>query len=127
MFSIGGSTSITEWDLNSTLPIANYQCDAGVIWSLASSPDGTRLAAGCDNGSVVILDISGGPSIIEFSRILQRQDARVLSIAWRGNDQVVGGLADARIRVWSTKAETHGKIVGTMKVDQSKERESTLV
>lgn len=113
--------------MTTTLPIANYQCDTGVIWSLAASPDGTRLAAGCDNGSVVILNIEGGPSIIEFSRILQRQDARVLSLAWRGNDQVVGGLADARIRVWSTKAETHGRILGTMKVDQSKERESTLV
>lgn len=127
LFSIGGSTSITEWDLETSLPIANYQCDAGVIWSLAASPDGTRLAAGCDDGSVVILDISGGPSIIEFSRILQRQDARVLSLAWRGNDQIVGGLADARIRVWSTKAELRGKILGTMKVDQSKEQESTLV
>lgn len=127
LFSIGGSTSITEWDLETSLPIANYQCDAGVIWSLAASPDGTRLAAGCDDGSVVILDISGGPSIIEFSRILQRQDARVLSLAWRGTDQIVGGLADARIRVWSTKAELRGKILGTMKVDQSKEQESTLV
>lgn len=127
LFSIGGSTSITEWDLESCLPVANYQCDAGVIWSLAASPDGTRLAAGCDNGSVVILNVSGGKGIIEFGRILQRQDARVLSIAWRGNDQVVGGLADARIRVWSTKNENHGKILGTMKVDQSKEQEPTLV
>lgn len=98
-----------------------------MIWSLAASPDGTRLAVGCDNGSVVILDITGGKGIIEYSKILQRQDARVLSIAWRDNDQVVGGLADARIRVWSTKSESHGKIVGTMKVDQSKEQESTLV
>lgn len=127
LFSIGGSTSVTEWDLSTSLPVANYQCDAGVIWSLAASPDGTQLVVGCDNGSVVLLDISGGMGIIEYSRILQRQDARVLSIAWRGNDQVVGGLADARIRVWSTKAENHGKILGTMKVDQSKEQESTLV
>lgn len=127
LFSIGGSTSVTEWDLDTSLPVANYQCEAGVIWSLAASPDGTKLAVGCDNGSVVLLDIAGGMGIIEYSRILQRQDARVLSIAWRGNDQVVGGLADARVRVWSAKAENHGKILGTMKVDQSKEQESTLV
>lgn len=127
LFSIGGSTFVTEWDLSTCLPIANYQANAGVIWSLAASPDNKSLAVGCEDGSVILLDVSGGRGVIEQQRILQRQTSRVLSISWAGNDKIVGGLADARISVWSTRRETNGKILATVKVDKSKQRESTLV
>lgn len=127
LFSIGGSTSVTEWDLKTCLPISNYQANAGVIWSLAASPDNKKLAVGCEDGSVILLDVSGGPGVIEQERILQRQSSRILCLAWNGNDKLVGGLADARISVWSTKRETNGRILATVKVDKSKQRESTLV
>lgn len=127
LFSIGGSTFVTEWDLATCLPIANYQANAGVIWSLAASPDNKKLAVGCEDGSVILLDVSGGRGVIEQERILQRQSSRILSVSWAGNDKLVGGLADARISVWSTKRETNGKILATVKVDKSKQRESTLV
>lgn len=82
---------------------------------------------GCEDGSVILLDVSGGPGVIEQERILQRQSSRVLCLAWNGNDKLVGGLADARISVWSTKREANGRILATVKVDKSKQRESTLV
>lgn len=98
-----------------------------MIWSLAASPDNKRLAVGCEDGSVIILDVSGGLGSIEQQLILQRQNSRVLSLAWNGNDKLIGGLADARISIWSTKRETSGRILATVKVDKSKQRESTLV
>lgn len=126
LFSIGGSTSITEWDLQSGLPLANHDCNSGVIWSLSASDDGTKLAVGCDNGSVVIVDVSGGPGVMEHLKILQPNNARVMCVTWKGKDQVVGGCSDARIRVWSTKNENNGRIVHTMKVDKA-QKEDTLV
>ncbi|CAN6674319.1 U3 small nucleolar RNA-associated protein 4 [Trichomonascus vanleenenianus] len=126
LFSIGGSSSITEWDLTSGMPIKNHDCNGATIWSIAVSADGTKLAAGCDDGSVVIVDISGGPGVMEHLKILQRTTERVLSVAWKGKDQIVGGCADARIRVWSMRSEDNGRIVATMRVDKTR-KENTLV
>ncbi|ODQ81025.1 hypothetical protein BABINDRAFT_160445 [Babjeviella inositovora NRRL Y-12698] len=126
LFSIGGSTVITEWNLKTGKPLANFDCNTGVIWSIAASENGEKLVVGCDDGSVVLVDISGGPGSVEFEGILQRQDSRVLSIAWIGNERVVGGCADGRIRVWSCAGDDKYRLVSTMRVDKSK-AESTLV
>lgn len=126
LFSIGGSSHITEWDLKTGLPLLNYDCHAATIWSLAVSPDGSKLAAGCDNGTIVIVDITGGRGSIEYERRLQRQSDRILSVAWAGKEHIVGGCADARVRVWSLKPEHNNRVVGTMKVDKSKS-ENTLI
>lgn len=115
LFSIGGSTAITEWNVSTGQPKVNYDCHSGVIWCIAVSDDGSKLAAGCENGSVVVVDLSGGPGVMEHSRVLQRHTCRVLSLAWRGS-QVVGGCSDARVRVWGDDGST----VATMKVDTAK-------
>ncbi|KAI5969049.1 UTP4 [Candida margitis] len=126
LFSIGGSTYITEWDLKTGRPLVNYDCNAGTIWSIDVNSTGDKLAVGCDDGSVVVVDISGGVGSLEYDVICQRQDARVLSMQWNGNEQIIGGCADGRIRVWSYGKDTKGRILSTMRVDKSK-TESTLV
>lgn len=128
LFSIGGSTVVTEWDLATGLPLKNYDCNAGVIWSMAIDESQDKLAVGCDNGTVVIVDISGGPGCLEYDTILTRQEARILTLAWNKDDYVIGGCSDGRIRVWSARngADDRGRIIHTMKVDKSK-KESTLV
>ncbi|KAL3240800.1 small subunit rRNA maturation protein UTP4 [Nakaseomyces bracarensis] len=128
LFSIGGSTVVTEWDLTTGLPLKNYDCNAGVIWSIAINEAGDKLAVGCDNGTVVTINIAGGAGILEHDTILMRQEARVLSLAWNRNDYIIGGCSDGRIRIWSVKSsdENRGRITHTMRVDKSG-RESTLV
>ena len=133
LFLIGGSTSITEWDLTTQKPIANYDCNAGVIWSIDANKSGDQLCVGCDDGSVVVIDISGGPGILEHNLICQRQDLRVLSVSWYENDLIVGGCADGRVRCWDVGKSgsnqdfrNNGRLIGTMRVDKSK-TESTLV
>ncbi|SSD58704.1 related to U3 small nucleolar RNA-associated protein 4 [Saccharomycodes ludwigii] len=126
LFSIGGTTVVTEWDLSTGLPLRNYDCNSGVIWSIAINSSHTKLAVGCDNGNVVIINISGGPGVFEHENILQRQDSRVLTVAWKTDDFVIGGCSDGRIRIWSVKREEYGRLLHTMKVDKSK-KESTLI
>lgn len=132
LFSIGGSTYITEWDLRTLRPKANYDCNAGVIWCIDANEAGDKLAVGCDDGSVVLVDISGGPGVMEHDMICQRQDQRVLGLSFYGNSMIVAGCADALVRCWQILLESeegrerNGRIVGTMKVDRSK-TESTLV
>lgn len=132
LFSIGGSTYITEWDLRTLRPKANYDCNAGVIWCIDVNSSGNQLAVGCDDGSVVLVDISGGPGVMEHHMICQRQDQRVLGLAFYGDNMIVAGCADALVRCWQVAPDNDetrdrvGRLVGTMKVDRSK-TESTLV
>lgn len=126
LFTIGGSTYITEWDLTTGKPLINYDCNAGIIWCIDINSKNDKLAVGCDDGSLVIVDISGGKGSMEYDLICQRQDARVLSVKWVNNDHIIGGCADGRIRSWSTDRDTKGRIMATMKVDKAK-IESTLI
>lgn len=128
LFSIGGSTVITEWNLTTGEVLKNYDCNAGVIWSLAINDNMDKLAVGCDNGTVVIIDISGGPGVMEHDTILTRQESRILTLTWNKNDFIIGGCSDGRIRVWNAIPgnEARGRLINTMKVDKSK-NESTLV
>lgn len=126
LFSIGGSTHVTEWDLETQRPSAVYDCNAGVAWCLDSNAAGTHLAVGCDDGAVVLVDISGGPGVLEHGLMLQRQDLRVLGVRFCGDDLVIGGCADGRVRVWEISAESRGRIVALPRVDRS-ETEQTFV
>ncbi|CDH15881.1 probable U3 small nucleolar RNA-associated protein 4 [Zygosaccharomyces bailii ISA1307] len=128
LFSIGGSTVVTEWNLATGLPLRNYDCNAGVIWSIAINDAQNKLAVGCDNGTVMIIDISGGPGSLEHDAILARQEARILSLTWKQNDFIIGGCSDGKIRIWFAKDgdSSKGRLRQTMKVDKSR-KESTLV
>lgn len=131
LFSIGGSTVVTEWNLTTGEVLKNYDCNAGVIWSIAINDSMDKLSVGCDNGTVVIIDISGGVGSLEHDTILVRQEARILTLAWNKDDFVIGGCSDGRIRVWSVTKnknnnENRGRLLHTMKVDKAK-KESTLV
>ncbi|CCE62853.1 hypothetical protein TPHA_0D02150 [Tetrapisispora phaffii CBS 4417] len=124
LFSIGGSTVVTEWNLATGLPLKNFDGNAGVIWSIAINSSKDKLALGCDNGTIVIVNISGGQGVLEYETILMRQDARILSLTWNKDEFVIGGCSDGRIRIWSVN--NNGRITHTMKVDKAKS-ESTLI
>lgn len=126
LFSIGGSTFITEWDLSTQRPKTNYDCNAGVVWCVDVNEAGDKLAVGCDDGSAVIVDLSGGSGFMEHDIVCQRQDLRVLGIKWYGNDSLIGGCADGKVRCWAAKGDVRGRLVQTLKVDKLK-TESTLV
>lgn len=129
LFSIGGSTVITEWDLKTGLPLKNFDCNAAIIWSISINQSQDKIAVGCDDGTVVVVDISGGPGSIEHFAFLQRQESRVLSLTWKEDEYVIGGCADGRIRVWNFAGDNQShkySLLSTMRVDKSK-TETTLV
>lgn len=122
LFSIGGSSVITEWDLCTLRPRYNYECNGGIIWSIDVNEDGDKLAVGCDDGSVVVVDILGGRGSMEHVVMCQRQEQRVLGLSWMGK-LIIGGCADAQVRIWDS---SNGRSTGSVRVDRSK-TEPTLV
>jgi U3 small nucleolar RNA-associated protein 4 len=83
---------------------------------VAASHDGNTLAVGCEDGTVMLVDVADGS--FTYSRFLERQSSPVLSLAWHPNrNTLVGGCADSTIRVWDVN-HSHGRILAQMKVDQ---------
>ncbi|CCH45436.1 putative WD repeat-containing protein [Wickerhamomyces ciferrii] len=129
LFSIGGSTVITEWNLITGKPLKHFDCNAAIIWSISINESQDKIAVGCDDGTIVVVDISGGPGSIEHYAFLQRQESRILSVVWKNDDYIIGGCADGRIRVWNFGGDFQihkYSLISTMRVDKSK-TESTLV
>ena len=70
------------------------------MWDLALSPNGTSLAAGCEDGSVRIFDVDDSTSDgLTYRRAVARSDGRVLSVAWSPDSTAVcAGAGDGIIR-----------------------------
>ena len=135
LFSIGYSSVVTEWDLETGRPRKHVDCNGGVIWSIAAQPrvisgiygKDTQLAStasneelsqalvvGLDDGSVALLSTDGGPGNLEYTKTLMRSSskkARVLSLSWQTRHTVIAGMADSTIRVWDIRS---GRVVSTM-------------
>ncbi|KAJ9301862.1 hypothetical protein DTO271G3_728 [Paecilomyces variotii] len=132
LFSIGYSTAVTEWDLEQGRPARHSSGNYGEIWCLAAQPrwkatkrgkdgkllppaegeyTGQHLAAGCADGSIVIL--STADSDLKFLRIMRpsTKRARVLSITFQTRDIIVAGYADSSIRLFDIR---NGQLLRTV-------------
>ena len=122
LFSIGYSTSVTEWDLAAGKPRRHSGGNYGEIWCMAAQPivgarsgkqntnaDATGLetqsvALGCADGAIVLL--STADDDLQFTKLVARSSkkgARVLSIAFQNRTTIVVGHADSTIRIYDIR------------------------
>ncbi|MBL9160262.1 MAG: WD40 repeat domain-containing protein [Verrucomicrobiales bacterium] len=59
--SCAAGREVRLWDLATGVQLANFAEHAGVVWSVAFSPDGNRLASASTKGEVKIWDTKRGP------------------------------------------------------------------
>ncbi|KAJ5276249.1 hypothetical protein N7524_002402 [Penicillium chrysogenum] len=124
LFSIGYSTAVTEWDLENGRPLRHSSGNYGEIWCLAAQPRwqatkgkdgkvlppaegehiGQHLAAGCADGSIVIL--STADNELKFLRLMRpsTKRARVLSVTFQNRHTIVAGYADSSIRLFDIRS-----------------------
>ncbi|KAL4869266.1 hypothetical protein BDV12DRAFT_85697 [Aspergillus spectabilis] len=124
LFSIGYSTTVTEWDLEQGRPKRHSSGNYGEMWCLAAQPrwqaekgrdnkplpaaegefTGQHLAAGCADGSIVILSTEDDD--LKFLRILRpsTKRPRVLSVTFQNRNTIVAGYADSSIRVFDIRS-----------------------
>jgi U3 small nucleolar RNA-associated protein 4 len=116
LFSIGYSSSVTEWSLQTGQPVRHWLGNNSEIWCIAAQPrrslsdqpgsdawQGQDLVVGCADGSLIVL--STADQSITFRRFLHRskKKGRVLCIAFHGRKTVVAGFADSTVRVLDFK------------------------
>ncbi|KAL4774287.1 WD40-repeat-containing domain protein [Aspergillus nidulans var. acristatus] len=131
LFSIGYSTTVTEWDLEQGRAKRHSSGNYGEMWCLAAQPrwqpakgrdnkpmpaaegefTGQHLAAGCADGSIVLL--STADDDLKFLRMLRpsTKKPRVLSVTFQNRNTIVAGYADSSIRVFDIR---NGQLLRTI-------------
>ncbi|KAF8499168.1 WD40 repeat-like protein [Russula emetica] len=149
LFSSGGGSELTEWDVVHGTIRRSLPSQGGSIWSIATNPTSTILALGCEDGSIQLLSLEFD-TLQHLSR-LDRSKSRILSLAWgppllRGSGErasnhleevdsssededewqdswIVAGCSDSSLRKWDVSS---GRILDRMKTDKIR-GERTLV
>lgn len=122
LFSIGYTTTITEWDLEKAEPLRQSSGNHGEIWCLAAQPHaaqsqeqngtsgvwrGQNLITGCTDGALVLY--STADDDLKLQRVLVRpsaKKAKVISVNFQDRNIVVAGCTDSTIRVYDTRNGT---------------------
>jgi U3 small nucleolar RNA-associated protein 4 len=116
LFSIGYSSSVTEWSLHTGQPVRHWLGNSSEIWCIAAQPrlkysdysksdsdawHGQDLVVGCADGTLTVLSTAN--QNIGFRKFLSRpktKRGRVLCISFHGRNTVVAGFADSTVRVF---------------------------
>ena len=73
----------------------------GTVWSVAFSPDGSRIVSGSDDNTIRLWDTQSGDNIAT----LEGHSATVWSVAFSPDgSRIVSGSSDNTIRLWDTQS-----------------------
>jgi U3 small nucleolar RNA-associated protein 4 len=124
LFSIGSSSTITEWDLVKGVPKRHATGNHGEIWCLAAQPvsakkskqdaktgsepaslqQTTRLVAGTIKGELISYSIED--DTLRFDKVLVRSQTKkhqLLSISFADRNTAVVGCSDSALRVYDLR------------------------
>lgn len=129
LFSIGYTTTVTEWDLENGRPLRQASGNHGDIWCIAAQPvvapstkeeDGTsasqwqgqNLIAGCTDGALVLYSTKDDD--LQLQKVLVRpsaKKAKIISVVFQDRNIVVAGCTDSIIRIFDIR---NGSLVRSM-------------
>ncbi|KAF4635528.1 hypothetical protein G7Y89_g2565 [Cudoniella acicularis] len=129
LFSIGYTTTVTEWDLEKGRPLRQASGSHGEIWCLAAQPpllpakdstkaastgqwSGQHLIAGCIDGALVLYSTKDDD--LQLQRVLIRpssKKAKIISVTFQDRNIVVAGCSDSTIRIYDIR---NGSVVRNM-------------
>lgn len=142
LFSSGGSTTITEWDLERGVVKRDVEGNSADIWCFAPQPQWATanaqqkstdvraapsqlIAAGCADGSIVLF--STADDDLRFDRVLTKQiskKSRCISLTWRDRNTLVAGFEENVIRVFDVRNRS---MIRQMTLGKSKEGTQVIV
>lgn len=121
LFSIGYTSTVTEWDLETGKPKRHASGQHGDIWCIAAQPparnDGSsenanKLIAGTIDGELVMYTLEDDD--LRFQRVLVKsptKKAQMVSIAFQSRKVVIVGCSDSTIRAYDM---TRGHMIRRM-------------
>eukprot|EP00040_Diaphanoeca_grandis_P029238 m.170849 g.170849 ORF g.170849 m.170849 type:complete len:782 (-) comp31622_c1_seq1:25-2370(-) len=102
LFTAGLHSMITEWNVSKLRVETIVDSFGGSVWCIAMNKEGTKIAAGCEDGSIKILDMTDDTLV--FVKSFDRQEGRILSVDWHADGEtIVSGASDSTIRLWNVE------------------------
>jgi WD40 repeat protein len=93
-----GRATVSVWEVASERLVRLFTAPEQVVCSLAFSPDGRTVAAGCWDGRVRLWDLVSGKEVA----CLRGHRGRVLSLAFSGDGRLLAsGSADSSVLLWN--------------------------
>lgn len=126
LFSIGYTTTVTEWDLERGKPLRQASGNHGEIWCLTAQPalqsakaetngsssTSQHLVTGCTDGALVLYTTANED--LQLKGILVRpssRKAKIISVVFQDRNVVIAGCTDSTIRVFDIR---NGSTLRTM-------------
>jgi U3 small nucleolar RNA-associated protein 4 len=115
LFSIGYTTSVTEWDLETLKAKRHASGQHGDIWCLGAQPlpDTSNLQTGSQNQRLVAGTIDGSLALystddddLQLQRIIVKsptKKTRMISMAFQSRQVVIVGCSDSSIRAYDLR------------------------
>lgn len=121
LFSVGYTTTVTEWDLEKGRPLRQASGNHGEIWCLAAQPafqptkaeangisngqwQGQNLITGCTDGALVLYSTKDDD--LQLHKVLVRPSAKrakIISVAFQNRNIAIAGCTDSTIRVYDIR------------------------
>ncbi|KAB5578553.1 WD40-repeat-containing domain protein [Coniochaeta sp. 2T2.1] len=111
LFSIGYTTTVTEWDLENATAKKHATGTHGDIWCLAAQPPSTtgeqatrRLVAGTSDGSLLLYSIEDDD--LRFQRAIvktPKKKIKMVSLTFQSRHVVIVGCSDSTIRAYDIR------------------------
>lgn len=119
LFSVGYSSTVTEWDLEKGRPKRHASGQHGHIWCMAAIPAeagkaDSQLVVGTNDGELVVYSTEDGD--LRFQRVLVRsptKKAQIVSIAFQTRKIAIVGCSDSTVRAYDI---TNGHMLRRMTV-----------
>ena len=122
LFSCGLHGQLVEYDLVTRQERQRYSVTSGPAWCLAVDRDHTRLAVGTEDGFVCLFSIS--QEGLDYDKVLDRQEGRILCLAWHPDSlHIVTGSTDT-VRVWNIET---GQPTARMVLGRTEKNKETIV
>ncbi|KAK3086816.1 hypothetical protein FSP39_023935 [Pinctada imbricata] len=102
LFSAGLDGDVEEYDLQKLQSKTSASSNAGPLWCVASDSAGKYLAAGAEDGCVVLFDTDYNS--LQYYKSFDRQEGRILSLAWNSTDDIIVTGGTDNIRLWSVNS-----------------------
>jgi len=119
LYSCGLHGQVVKYDLGRATEAKRYLVTSGPAWCLAIDQESVNLAVGTEEGFVCLFTIS--EEGLDYVKVLDRQEGRILCLAWHSDCRhIVTGSTDT-IRVWDTHTRHPTARMTTGRVEKAKE------
>jgi len=122
LYSCGLHGQVVEYDLLHQREARRHPVTSGAAWCLAIDPAARLMAVGTEEGFVCLFQL--GEEGLEYSRVLDRQEGRILCLAWHSDGVHLATGSTDTVRVWNSST---GHPTARMTTGRTEKNKETIV